>query len=495
MFRRNAKPPAGLGTLVHPAGRVVAHVRREGDDLTVVACGADTAMPEHALPHGVAFADLIGVMHRLDLPPADDTAMPKLIAAQLETLIPDQAEHVRWGWQRSGDAGPVRVVTAARRRVDALTGRANFASGPDLVTTPALALDQVFVHATNDDARRDLAVFGLDGDRLHLLRYRAGQLDALDTVTLDGASPEQQAQAVVALAGGSPPANFTVVDAAAGSSELLNPLQEAWPGGYRKADALLDLPGLSVEQLTLPNLIAVGAAMAAAEPGRSINLSPRDSAETVQASGGPSRRGWVAAAALLVLALGLLYVSDTRRADGLAAAVEQAGLDAKDLNVLNTELAVARHLETSGPSFLAILDELSHRTEGFMVDELRYERDGQFTLQATGQSAQQINQLAATLSQMKTLASVRVRNLATKGRDQIEYTLVAVPAPRFFAAFAPPTPPPPPPTPPTPPKSELAEPSAENAEAEKESSGEAPAEGVEKPVPTNEASSEGATHE
>ncbi|CAN0443350.1 unnamed protein product, partial [Ectocarpus fasciculatus] len=147
-----------------------------------------------------------------------------------------------------------------------------------------------------------------------------------------------------------------------------------------------------------------------------MNLLPADPMAEAGQSNRPSVKGWIAAAAILIAALVLLYVSDTRQANRARDVVNRADLTPEKLTTLNTELAVARYLETSGPHVLAILDEFSQKTKGFLIDEIRFERDGQFAVRATARSAGEINQLASDLSQMQTLASVRIRNQAVKGR-------------------------------------------------------------------------------
>lgn len=447
-FRRPTKPAAATGTCFGPAGSATARIERAGDRVRVVSCTTSAEEPEGGTPRGVAFAELVGVLHRLDLPPADAATTPKLIAAQLETLIPGQAEHVRWGWQRTGDGHPVLVYTAARRRLDALLEKAALAPPPAAVTAPGPALHQVFSACTATEHRDHLLVVGWDRERLHLLRYRRGQLDSLETVGLPEVSQPNETDAMQAASlarqqldesqpqDGDKPRCFVLLTHDEPSSEALSGFERALGCPARRADGLLRVDGL--EQTTLPNVIAIGAALAAADPGDAIDLSDNQRSDHAGAGDHPSRGRWIAAAALMLAALVLLYVSDTRKADRLEQAVEDAGVEARDLSSLNTDLAVARYLEKSGPGFLAILDELSHRTEGFMVDELRFEREGLFTMQATGQSAQQINQLVEKLTEMKTLTSVRVRNQAAGGNDKITYTLVAVPSPRFFAPFAPP---------------------------------------------------------
>lgn len=446
-FRRSVKPAAALGTYDTRDGSVTAHVEHDGERLQVLSCEAHAPRMEKPLARGVAYDDLVGVLHRLDLPPADDATTAKLIAAQLETLIPGQADHVRWGWQRTDDSHPTLVYTVSRRRLEALTPQASDEGVPEVLATPALALHQIFSHAAADVDRQNMIVIGWDRHHAHVIRYRDGQLDTLDTLTLDQMPAENQAPHLAAWVGRhlnlpqkegpeSAHYSFTLIGTELPDSEVVAAFEAVFNGSYRRAKGLLDLPG--VGDHTLGRLVAVGTAISALHPTQAINLAENDDVLGAKISGRPSRRRWIAAVAALLVALTLFCVSDLRRAERIALAVDEAALDAPKLAALNTDLKVASYLETTGPSFLAILDEFSHQTQGFVIDEMRYERNGQFTVRATGNSSDQVNQLAAKLSEMKTLSSVRIRSQATKDRDKIEYTLVAVPSMKYMAPFAPP---------------------------------------------------------
>lgn len=452
-FKRAIKHALGVGTLLDPRGdetrRTTAVIEWTADQVWVLRCGPGLPAADEPASRGVALGPLVGVLHRLDLPPADADTTAKLIEAQLETLIPGQAEHVSWGWQRASADGPVLVVTAARRRLDALLEQVAFDALPAVIGNPALALHQVFATCCDVGDRKGLAVIASQHDRCHLLTYIDGQLGSLDTINVAGAGAEGSADALAAVIkqhldaaeserseNAAPPGNFTLIGEEPPSGERVSAFEKALASPYRRADGLLKLSGL--DRITTGNLVAVGSAIAAAKPRDTINLAAAAATPSNESAYRPTRGRWIAAAALLVGALVFLYVSDTRKAERLESTVESSNVEAKDLATLNTDLAVARFLEKSGPGFLAILDEFGHRTEGFMVDELRFERDGTFTMRATARSAEEVNRLATKLADMKTLTSVRVRNQVAKDRDKIEYTLIAQPSPRFFQPFAPP---------------------------------------------------------
>ncbi|MEM9418795.1 MAG: hypothetical protein AAGA25_07080 [Planctomycetota bacterium] len=341
------------------------------------------------------------------------------------------------------------MYTVARRRLEAYDESAD-EDVPDVVTTPALALHEVFSNTSDPSDRQSLSVIAWDTRHVHLIRYRDGKLESLETVALEQLEPGGLVEHVAALIARSfaadsiepshsPSKTFTLVSTEMISSEVVAIFESKIEATYRRADGLLNLQGLGLS--TLDRLVAVGAAVAALHPEQAINLVDDLGIGDARPSDRPSPRRWAIAVVTLLAALTLLVMSDLKRAERITRAVDEAELDSRKLAELNTDLRVARFLETTGPSFLAILDEFSHQTEGFMIDEMRYERNGLFTVQATGRSSDQVNQLAAKLSAMKTLSSVRIRSQAAKDRDKIEYTLVAVPAEQYSAPFAPPIPP------------------------------------------------------
>ncbi|MBB6429899.1 hypothetical protein HNQ40_001705 [Algisphaera agarilytica] len=417
-------------------------MKREDEHLQVIACGTDVDADDKLLRQGVALEGVLGVLHRLDLPPADDATTEKLIASQLEVMIPGQADHVRWGWQRTAEAEPALVYTVARRRLEA---HDHSDDEPDLglITTPELALHELFSSAAGDRDRQSLSVVAWNARHVHLIRYRDGHLIGLDTAELERDSSVEQVAELIARSfdndsgeSSAATSTFTLIGPGVVSSEVVSVFESKIEVTYRRVDGLLDLQGLG--EATFDRLVAVGTAIAALHPEQAINLAEDQGRGDTHAGDRPTPRRWAVAIVALLAAVTLLVVSDFKRAERITRAVDEAELDASKLKELNTDLSVARFLETTGPSFLAILDEFSHQTEGFMIDEMRYERNGLFTVQATGRSSDQVNQLAAKLSEMKTLSSVRIRSQAAKDRDKVEYTLVAVPAEQYAAPFAPP---------------------------------------------------------
>ena len=112
--------------------------------------------------------------------------------------------------------------------------------------------------------------------------------------------------------------------------------------------------------------------------------------------------------------------------------VDDLGLSRAEIPKLDRGLAVGRYLETSGPSLLAVLDELGQKTSGgrrggggWMVDEVQWARDSGVTLRGTLQSADALANLARTMSTMRTLTGVQVRRQEPANNDQVTYTIVA----------------------------------------------------------------------
>ncbi|MEM1109521.1 MAG: hypothetical protein AAGH99_12615 [Planctomycetota bacterium] len=333
----------------------------------------------------------------------------------------------------------------ARRRLEALAAEHDAEPSPGVITTATSALHEVVRETVALPDRDNLLLIARLDQKMHLLRYCAGQIEDLQTIDFDQNTADEDLALLVRQtlseasdSKGALPTIFTLVGDVVPSAEAVSAYEKAIGATYRRAEGLFELNEL--DGLRSDQIIAVGAAIAAARPEKAINLAASDHSVTAGINSRPSWRHWSVAAVVLLAALALWYASDVKQAQRLNAAVEEASLEAKDLTALNTDLQVARYLETAGPTFLAILDEFSHNTEGFIIDEMRYERDGQFTVSAVSRSSQQINRLAAELSKMRTLSSVQIRSQATKDRDKVEYKLVAVPSKQYFAPFAPPIP-------------------------------------------------------
>ncbi len=383
-------------------------------------------------------ADLpYGIFRRMALPAADRATTARAVRMQVETMLPGQEDRLRWGWKRADADGEAAVLLFAVTGdvLGAAVGRAAPASPPGVVTPTAFALDALLTATAGEQLNRPLCVVAAGRSHVDVLQYRGGslvQVEALDAAAGGGdAWVSEAADTARRLAGdGRGAAVLCLGDAAGVADDLAERagLVRVGAGDVLSAEALPDV--------SLPTLYAAGAAIAAAEPTEHLNLLP-EAEDASAAASAPSWRAWAVAAAWLVAALVGLYLVDTRTAARYDAALAGGGLDPAATAQLQTRLAAARYLETAGPSPLAILDELSRSTDGFVIDELRYERDGSLTIRGTERSGERINAIAASLAKMKTLEAVQVRNQDVKDRDKVEYTIVARPSPRFVEAFVP----------------------------------------------------------
>ncbi len=441
--------------------------------------GTDAAPP--AL--GLAVADLHGVHRVIDLPPADAATTHKLAALQLETLLPGQQEHVRWGWQRtaapgsagkpgggyppalgasgggsgggsggasgggSGGGSGVLLFAASRGGLDRAMVNLPDGATPTLVTPAVLAFETLLRQASPADRRVSLTAIAVDALAAHLIVYRQGRAAHVETIDLDDlhdAGPEHVAQTLAARcqamqklpAVGDASESFTLLADAEEADALQPLLAERLGRRHQPFSDLVTLPGLEITRAAA--CLAAGAALAALHPGETVNLVA-DTPEEHEAQ--PiDRRRWAIVTLWLLAALAALYMADQRTAAESRAVVQAHELTLAAITDLDTQLAVARHLETAGPTFFTVLDELSQRTRGFTIDGLRYEREGQLTIRGTQRSAGEISRIAAELAQMRTLGSVQVRSQTRSGRDQLQYTIVAAPNPRYLGAFVPPAP-------------------------------------------------------
>lgn len=446
--RRLGKAKAGVGWCWTIAGKGVrAEVARDGESWRVVSCGTMSTLADDAYETGVGLTpeSLIAGVYRLDLPPADSDTLEKLVDTRLEALIPGQAEHLLHGWQRDGRRptnGPVLVTTAARRAVQSALNSAP--AKPDLLTSPAMALHTVASAFSRSENRRSLLMVGIHADRVCLVQYDTdGSLATAKTELFNATEDALNTQEVASVLtdwldtceASSRPMRLSVVTHAPANPEVYDALHRAIGLPVVGLNELLT--GLELEVLNLPNVLAVGAAISAADPGAHTNLLADRERESASRVRRVSYRGWIAAGLLLAASVVLLYVSDTRSAARGEAAISAAGLDGTELAALRRDLAVGGYLETSGAGPMAILDELSQVTKKRLIDGLRFERDGQVVILFTARSTKEVNQTVNALAGMQTLDDVRLRQQVTKGRDRIEYSVVARPAARYFDALGP----------------------------------------------------------
>jgi hypothetical protein len=390
---------------------------------------------------GVALRGVFGLYRTLPVPPADAETTRQVVAAQVETLFPGQADGVRWVSRRSGSGSALQVFAVLGRSVDRALRPLTEAAATPRLFPEAWALDAWLSRAKHALTPLELCVVAEDGGegaghRLLLLHYTAGELSEVEVVDLDTegpAGPEHLAAAVAEQLGESRLAT-PVTWIGPSAAEVGTLLQPAGVSQVRPAGEVF---GFGESEATLTHGLAAGAAALAAEADPAADLHPAASAAPAKSSG-PGAVRWAAAAALLLGALTAMFFVDRHRAESYGQIVEQQGLNAELLADLQRRANVANWLDRSGPTALAILDELSQKTSGFVIDELRYDRSGQLTLSGTQSSAEAVGKLAADLAAMQTLASAQVRSQSLNDNRQVDYTITAEPSDRFFAGFVPP---------------------------------------------------------
>ena len=446
-LRKRSAPTAAAGRFFADQQTTDALVRRQGDRYTLEILPPSTEPPP-AVRWGLVPDALTGISRRLDLPPADPATTRRLVDVQMEQQLPGQADHLTWSSRPLPDDAGRLVSAVATRRLDQLSQQSRLPRAAEAVLTLPFALLEVFALWGRPDQAGPLDLIVLQDHRLHLLLDLMGPGASLISVDLDPADVEGFNDAVAAeITRQRTDLDSTVLPTPRRLVLLIEDLkapetsrqliEQAWGQPAIPLSDCLELP--DAEHRTLRELAAAGGAAAVLRESQAMNLlAHRGDNEIGHGGGHVTLPRWIAAAVLLLLAVAAYITADTLRARTVTQAVADAGLERQQQQRLDTELAVARYLETSGPGILPILDELSRLTSGFMIDDLRYERSGQFILRATSRSADDINRLARDLSNMKTLDSVRIRSQNAKGRDEIEYTLVASPASDFQLAVVPP---------------------------------------------------------
>lgn len=161
-------------------------------------------------------------------------------------------------------------------------------------------------------------------------------------------------------------------------------------------DGLTLAPGVDFDR----SATAIAAAMAAMGANWPVvDLAPRP-----EAAPRPKRRPlwrWAALCAWLVAAVMVLYSLDRIEAGRLDRAVLQVRRKAEEHGGLAQQLAVGRYLERCGPGPLDVLDRVSEVVPpGMILTTWRYSRDGQVTLAGTAPNEKLFLTMLAKLAEM-----------------------------------------------------------------------------------------------
>jgi len=393
------------------------------------------------------------LLRRLDLPPAKAVVTDRLVRQQVAALLPGMDDRLALAWRRDPRHGGVTVAAGPRATLAAAADDL-FTREADLVVPYGLALDALLSHGMGE--ADEPAAWAVDcGAVTWLLLYAAGALVAAEAVASDDSAtpiepvdgvfadmaaaltPDQRPSRLIWVGRESVPEHGGLGVWHAVADDL--PPHTGWSGAGRDAwswlgagAARLGRQGRDAEGLDLAEAPAAGVAPHAA-------ASPRQRPSRRSAGPPVSVTRWAVVGLWLLAALGLWAWAVASGGARQTAVVEGLGLSRSAIPRLDRGLAVGRYLETSGPSLLAVMDELGQKTGGgdggWMLDEIQWERDSGLTLRGSLGSADAVAELARAMATMRTLTGVQVRRQAPEGDDQVSYTVVASPSSTFYGAF------------------------------------------------------------
>lgn len=396
-----------------------------------------------------AVSDAGTLLRRFALPPAKAAVTDRLVRQQVAALLPGMDAQLAIAWRRNPESGDVTVAAGPRAALRAAS-QAPDLRGCDLLVPFGLALDALVSHGMNrGDSPAAWAVH--TPELAWLLCYAEGGLVAADSVGPGEAVDAVFADLIQSLEPGQRPTQMTWVGRA-------GQLPAAEPGlTHAAADGFGPRTGWTVAPEVddgAGGWLAAGAALIGRQAHDAEGLEVDDAPEPAQgqtpsaAASAPRRRPrhgdqgpavsvgrWAAVGLWLVGALVVWAWAVGSGGARQAAVVEELGLSQSAIPQLDQGLAVARYFETSGPSLLAVLDELGQKTKGWMLDEAIWERESGLTLRGNLNSADALAQLARTMSAMRTLTGVEVRRQEPAGNRKVSYTLKASPSRKYFGAF------------------------------------------------------------
>ena len=459
-LRRNQSGAIGL---YRGASRAcLVRLSREGGEWRVVAEQATESSDDSSLNAlldrldgriddaiGLAIDGAHGLYRRVDLPPAEPEEAGRIIAAQVETMVPGQMEQVRWSWSRATSSGPAVAFVSTNQQIE----RAMTALPADIFADAAIpepfTLDALLTSMPQARPPTQLAVVATYVHHTQLMVYDDRGLALVETLDTPHPTAEHEADAWVRnvadliersvreWSSEQRPTSLMCLASAADASPLREGLCKRLGLTPVLRRDVREIKGLAGDHLDV--LIAVGSAIIATDTHDTRNLlsDPQRAATTGHT---PRRPAWIAAAVWLLAALAVMYAITLNNAERYEIAIADSDINTTRIAALNRSVTLARYLETQGPTFLTILDEIGQVTQGLMLDEIRYDREGQITISGTLSSADALNDFAGDLAGMNTIDSVQIRNQSVVENDRVNYTLVARPSTRYFGGFVEPPP-------------------------------------------------------
>ncbi len=397
------------------------------------------------LPICVVLPDHAGLYRQIKAPQAADEVVDKIVAAQVETMLPGQGEGLRWGWSRAGRSQDLWVHAVAQRDIDKALAVLPGGFEAAWAVSDTMALARLALTTTSLTTTGPVALVAIGETRTALIAVNQGRLTGVSVL-----------DAGYAKAAGSKLQNESWIEELRDAWDgLLNEVkQDDRPGRCLLSCPLGDDPGLAeaVNQATdlpiqpfedqgdiygvraadVPALIAASAAAVCFDPVTpAVRLSAGHDRSPLMAS---MKRNLVIAGSWLVVALLCLCLLDHYRAGRISAVLSTGPLSSESLAELDRQIAIARYLETSGPIPLAILDEIGQVTQTVMLDELTYQRGGELQISGMCESGDEISTLTASLAKAQTLSAVSLQS-QNQADKKVRYEIVATPSSRFFGAF------------------------------------------------------------
>lgn len=381
-----------------------------------------------------------GLHRRITRPRANDATVQKMLDLWLESQFADQAGQLRYGWCRADEAGALWVHVLNASAVE--EAKAMLPSGATFggVVSPEMAMAALWREAGDGESAAVLRWGGQDASLMFL--SGDGRVGSLVGVEPDGLEDRAMTAAALQEALGE-----ALQDAppAVRPGKLLLP--DPTPDDVRQCASSWAMVAVNVREVVSLGLddpqpgmwYAAGAALALVE--RNAAVVGAIDARVMRARSNRRAATWAAvAAAWLVVAVVGLYFSTLHAASRLSDDAAAAAPASEALVRLDRQTALARYLESRGPTALAVLDDVAQRTRQTLFDEVRFASDGELNLRGKVRSADDVSKLVTDLAEATTLEAVQLVQQKQVSREEIEFHIVAQPSKRFAGAFVAPKP-------------------------------------------------------
>ena len=447
-------------------------------DLAAAAGRLGGARP--AEPLAACLPDELVLCRSLSMPAADPAATAKMVAGQLEALIPAQADRFATVWRSDEDllrkdAQRVLMLAVRREALDGVVAACRrLGPGPRIATPSVLALATAWSRlGRNADPPTVLLDVGARCTALAVVHegrvVRCGVLDQgadhwverlADQLEVPPAQAERRKleyTAQPASASADPAVHGCIQQAVAEWSrqlretyqdcveEIPRPLRPRRCVLFGRASrtpfvaaAVVASLNLEVLQATPPDRLALpaGADFDSLAPaiGAALCVLEADAATVnlVQAAAGkrrlaiPSARRWAALVLWLLVAVLALYCLDRGEAARLTGVLDEIREKTGKHGGLDRDLAVGAYLESAAPPPLVMLDRISAAApEKAMLLGFQYNTTGELTLEGTVPSEQECMAMLQKLGALGTANLRSGRPVADKFRFEIHLKAAA----------------------------------------------------------------------